>query len=189
MQPTKRRAAIVIYLLVRKRAGSKGHWWASASFMWSDMRQRAEISQKVPTPMRPDLSCRTVPSVLAASAENHRWQGNVQKPITRQVGAAASGVTTFLLAPNTLVLALATKAFVAPATSKWRHSVIVVKSKRASNAATKMKRRKVIHGLGRLTAAQSVGGCSIVESKNIGVRRGATHSQSVILTVPPLPTW
>src|ERR1700733_6858451 len=65
MQPTKRRPAIVIHLLVRKRAGSKGHWRASASFMWSNMRQRAEIPQKKPTPMRPNLSCRTVPSMLA----------------------------------------------------------------------------------------------------------------------------
>src|ERR1700733_14173418 len=104
----------------------------------------------------------------AASAGNYRRQGNVQKPITRRVGAAASSVTTFLPAPSTLALALATKAFAAPATSRSRHSVIVVKSKRASNAATKMRRRKVIHGLGRLTAAQSVEGCLIVESKNIG---------------------
>jgi hypothetical protein len=163
---------------VVRHAAESGSFPKSAhtGVIWSVTRDRALRAR------------RWVPS-KAASAENYRRQGNVQTPITRQVGAVASGVTTFLLAPSTLALALATKVFVAPATSRWRHSVIVVKSKRASNAATKMKRRKAIHGLGRLTAAHSVGGCSIVELKNIGVRRGATHSQRMILTVPALPTW
>src|SRR5271154_5329683 len=125
---------------------------------------------------------RWVPS-RAAFAENYRRRGNVPKPITRQAGAAASGGMTFSLAPNMLALALATKAFVALATSRWRYSVIVVMSKRASSAARKMKRSKVIHGQGHLTAAPHVAGFLIVESKPIDARRNATRRTKNYLIV------